>query len=141
MDVCNLFVSSKTKGAPFGGYGPSAYCLNNIPSKSQLQTTAAMVQSVLVSGKRKQALQYAQEGQLWGPALVFAAQLGEKFYVDTVKKMAQHQFAFGSPLRSLCLLIAGQPADVFSAKNAVNTLPVASPMQPAQEQQETTWSS
>ncbi|KAG6472854.1 hypothetical protein ZIOFF_070332 [Zingiber officinale] len=134
MEVCNLFASSKTKGAPFGGYDSSAYCLNTIPSESQLQTTAAMVQSLLVSGKRKEALQSAQEGQLWGPALVLAAQLGEKFYVDTVKKMAQHQFAFGSPLRSLCLLIAGQPADVFSAKNAVNTLPVPSPMQPTQVQ-------
>lgn len=37
-----------------------------------------------------------------------------QFYVETVKKMAQRQFVSGSPLRTLCLLIAGQPADVFS---------------------------
>lgn len=28
--------------------------------------------------------------------------------------MAHRQFISGSPLRTLCLLIAGQPADVFS---------------------------
>lgn len=38
-----------------------------------------------------------------------------QFYVDTIKLMAQRQFVSGSPLRTLCLLIAGQPADVFSA--------------------------
>ncbi|XP_042384723.1 protein transport protein SEC16A homolog isoform X1 [Zingiber officinale] len=129
--VCKLFASSKIS-SPFGGYGSYAHCLNNIPPESQLQATAARVQSLLVSGKRKEALQSAQVGQLWGLALVLAAQLGDKFYVDTVKKMAQHQFAFGSPLRSLCLLIAGQPADVFSADNAVNFLSMALPIQSAE---------
>lgn len=38
-----------------------------------------------------------------------------QFYVDTVKKMALGQLVPGSPLRTLCLLIAGQPADVFAA--------------------------
>ena len=42
------------------------------------QAIAAKVQSLLVSGRRKEALQCAQEGQLWGPALVLAAQLGDK---------------------------------------------------------------
>lgn len=37
-----------------------------------------------------------------------------QFYVDTVKQMALRQLVAGSPLRTLCLLIAGQPADVFS---------------------------
>lgn len=40
-----------------------------------------------------------------------------QFYVDTVKQMAVCQLVSGSPLRTLCLLIAGQPADVFSADN------------------------
>lgn len=37
-----------------------------------------------------------------------------QFYGDTVKQMAIQQLVAGSPLRTLCLLIAGQPADVFS---------------------------
>lgn len=40
--------------------------------------------------------------------------------MDTVKKMAYHHFVSGSPLRTLCLLIAGQPADVFNAENPVD---------------------
>lgn len=39
---------------------------------------ASEVQNLLVSGKKKEALQRAQEGQLWGPALVLASQLGEQ---------------------------------------------------------------
>jgi hypothetical protein len=38
-----------------------------------------------------------------------------QFYVDTVKQMALRQLVAGSPLRTLCLLIAGQPAEVFSS--------------------------
>lgn len=45
-----------------------------------------------------------------------------QFYVDTVKKMAHQQFVSGSPLRTLCLLIAGQPADVFSAGSSSSSL-------------------
>lgn len=42
-----------------------------------------------------------------------------QFYADTVKQMAHHQFLPGSPLRTLCLLIAGEPADVFSDGSSV----------------------
>lgn len=33
---------------------------------------------LLVSGRKKEALECAKEGQLWGPALVLASQLGDK---------------------------------------------------------------
>ncbi|KAL0329538.1 UNVERIFIED_CONTAM: protein transport protein SEC16B [Sesamum radiatum] len=100
-----------------------------------MQVTAAEVQNLLVSGRKKDALQCAQDGQLWGPALVLAAQLGDQFYVETVKQMALRQLVAGSPLRTLCLLIAGQPADVFSADStAISSMPGAfnMPQQPAQ---------
>ncbi|VAH99830.1 unnamed protein product [Triticum turgidum subsp. durum] len=96
------------------------HCMKNIPSENQIQATAQEVQNLLVSGKRKDALQYAQEGQLWGPALILALQLGDQFYADTVKKMAYCHFKSGSPLRTLCLLIAGQPADVFKPETPVD---------------------
>ena len=35
-----------------------------------------------MSGKRKDALKCAQEGQLWGPALILARQLGEKVRLE-----------------------------------------------------------
>nr|KYP67221.1 Protein transport protein Sec16B [Cajanus cajan] len=86
---------------------------------------ALEVQNLLVSGKKKEALQCAQEGQLWGPALVLASQLGDQFYVDTVKQMALRQLVAGSPLRTLCLLIAGQPAEVFSTDTSFSGHPGA----------------
>ncbi|CAM6093265.1 unnamed protein product [Calypogeia fissa] len=91
----------------------STVCLQPMPSEHQLQDTASETKRLLVAGKRKEALKYAQQGQLWGPALVLARQLGEKYYADTVAAMAQRQFLPGSPLRTLSLLLAGQPAEVF----------------------------
>ncbi|PKU63755.1 protein transport protein SEC16A homolog [Dendrobium catenatum] len=98
--------------------------MQSSPSAANIQATSIEMQNLLVSGKRKEALQCAQVGQLWGPALVLAAQLGEKFYVDTVKQMAHRLLICGSPLRTLCLLIAGQPADVFATESsAIGSFP------------------
>ncbi|XP_019156012.1 PREDICTED: protein transport protein SEC16B homolog [Ipomoea nil] len=112
--VARLFASTKSS-VLLNQYGAATQCVQRLPSEGQMQATAAEVQRHLVSGRKNEALQCAQDGQLWGPALVLAAQLGEQFYVDTVKQMALRQLVPGSPLRTLCLLIAGQPAAVFSA--------------------------
>ncbi|AQK61200.1 Protein transport protein SEC16B-like protein, partial [Zea mays] len=119
MAVTKLFSSFKST-VNMGDYGSIVSCMKNIPSESQMQAVAQEVQNLLVSGRRKEALQCAQGGQLWGPAIILALQLGDMFYVDTVKKMAHFHFVSGSPLRTLCLLIAGQPADVFNVDNNVN---------------------
>ncbi|CDY25964.1 BnaC09g20230D [Brassica napus] len=108
--VAKLFAFAKKNG----GYAPLSQCLQHLPPESQMQVTASEVQNLLASGRKMEALQCAQEGHLWGPALVIAAQLGEQFYADTVKQMALRQLVPGSPLRTLCLLVAGQPAEVFS---------------------------
>lgn len=42
------------------------------------------VQTLLVSGRKKDALHCAQQGQLWGPALVLAAQLGDQVCLDVM---------------------------------------------------------
>ncbi|KAL8256214.1 hypothetical protein R6Q59_031281 [Mikania micrantha] len=115
--VARLFASVKSS-AEYNNNG--AYCLQRVPSEGQTRETAAEVQTLLVSGRKKEALLVAQEGQLWGPALVLAAQLGDQLYVDTAKKMALSQLVPGSPLRTLCLLIAGQLADVFAADATID---------------------
>ncbi|XP_027084566.2 protein transport protein SEC16B homolog [Coffea arabica] len=133
--VANLFASAKKLGAQFSNYGAIAHCLQNLPSEGQMRATASEVQSLLVSGRKKEALHCAQEGQLWGPALILAAQLGDQFYAETVKQMALRQLVAGSPLRTLCLLIAGQPAAVFSTDDsAYSSMPgaVNIAQQPAQ---------
>ncbi|CAH8384260.1 unnamed protein product [Eruca vesicaria subsp. sativa] len=112
--VAKLFAFAKQNGVQNGGYAPLSQCLQQLPPESQMQVTASEVQNLLASGRKMEALQCAQEGHLWGPALVIAAQLGDQFYTDTVKQMALRQLVPGSPLRTLCLLVAGQPAEVFS---------------------------
>ncbi|KAG8659460.1 protein transport protein SEC16B homolog [Manihot esculenta] len=131
--VAKLFASAKRNGTEFSDYGALSRCLQSLPSEGQIQATASEVQNLLVSGRKKEALQCAQIGQLWGPALVLASQLGDQFYVDTVKQMALRQLVAGSPLRTLCLLIAGQPADVFSSDATTGSgLPGAISQQPIQ---------
>ncbi|KAG2672238.1 hypothetical protein I3843_13G029700 [Carya illinoinensis] len=127
--VAKLFAFSKRKGE----YGALAHCLQNLPSEAQIQASAREVQNLLVSGRKKDALQCAQEGQLWGLALVLSSQLGDQVYGETVKQMALSQFIVGTPLRTLCLLAAGQPADVFSSATTWSSLPssVDRPQQPA----------
>ncbi|EPS72645.1 hypothetical protein M569_02109 [Genlisea aurea] len=114
-EVARLFVCAKNNGSQFRQYGATSHCLQYVPSEGQMQSTAAEVQNLLVSGRKIEALQCAQEGQLWGPAIVLAAQLGDQFYVETIKQMALRLLVAGSPLRTLCLLISGRPADIFSA--------------------------
>ncbi|XP_009375750.2 protein transport protein SEC16B homolog [Pyrus x bretschneideri] len=128
--VAKLFASAKGSNE----YG--ALMLQNLPSEAQSQATALEVQNLLVSGRKKEALQCSQNGQLWGPALVIASQLGEQFYSDTVKLMALNQLAAGSPLRTLCLLIARQPADVFS--NATTDSSLHNSMNVSQDSQQRT---
>ncbi|PON93029.1 COPII coat assembly protein, Sec [Trema orientale] len=133
--VAKLFASAKRSGEQFNEYGAISHCLQKLPSEAEIRATASEVQNLLVSGRKKEALQCAQAGQLWGPALVLASQLGDQFYVDTIKQMAIHQLVAGSPLRTLCLLIAGQPAEVFSVHTTTDSsLPgaVSVSQQPAQ---------
>ncbi|XP_068306701.1 protein transport protein SEC16B homolog [Pyrus communis] len=133
--VAKLFASAKSNNVQFSDYGTVSHCVQKMPSEGQMRATASEVQNFLVSGRKKEALQCAQGGQLWGPALVIASQLGEQFYVDTVKQMALRQLVAGSPLRTLCLLIAGQPAEVFSADTTAEinlSGAVSTSQQPAQ---------
>ncbi|KAA0041083.1 protein transport protein SEC16A-like protein [Cucumis melo var. makuwa] len=117
--VAGLFASAKKNSVQFNNYHALSHCLQILPSEGQMRATASEVQSHLVSGRKKEALQCAQEGQLWGPAL---------FYIDTVKQMALKQLVPGSPLRTLCLLIAGQPAEVFSTDTTSNINPLGGSM-------------
>ncbi|XP_068658655.1 protein transport protein SEC16A homolog isoform X2 [Aristolochia californica] len=111
-DVTKLFASARRSAV--------TNCLQNLPSESQMRAAAIEVQNLLVSGRRKEALHCAVDGQLWNLALVLALQLGEQAYIDTLRQMSHRQLVPGSPLRTLFLLIAGQPGDVFSAITSVN---------------------
>ncbi|XP_024536092.1 uncharacterized protein LOC112348194 [Selaginella moellendorffii] len=53
-------------------------CLQTTPTEKQMQATAFEVKRLLIAGKQKEALRAAQDGQLWGCALLMARQLGEK---------------------------------------------------------------
>eukprot|EP00250_Pteridium_aquilinum_P020169 c24732_g1_i2 orf=274-5169(+) len=105
----------------------SAAGLQLVPTENQLQAIGLEMKRRLVDGKRKEALQLAQQGQLWGPALVLAWHLGEKVYAETVLQMTQQQFVPGSPLRTLFLLFGGQTAELFTTKSLVSAVGATGP--------------
>ncbi|KAK1261952.1 hypothetical protein QJS04_geneDACA021640 [Acorus gramineus] len=123
LAITKLLESTRKDDAHLREFGAFTHCMHNLPPEGQIQKTAVEVQTLLVSGKRREALRCAQDGQLWGPALALASQLGREFYVDTVKQMALKQLVSGSPLQTLCLLIAEQPVNSTSGvlSDAMNT--------------------
>jgi hypothetical protein len=112
--LAKLLAGAVVEQNPYAGSTLKNFALRGVPSGQLLQATALEVKKLLVCGKRKDALKCAQEGELWSIALVIARQLGEKYFCDTVTEMARRQFVSGSPLRTLSLLFAGQPAEVFA---------------------------
>ncbi|KAH9607127.1 hypothetical protein KSS87_005055 [Heliosperma pusillum] len=112
--VASLFASAKRNSEQFSQNSAIAKCLMTLPSEAQIQATASEVQNLLISGRKREALQCAQEGQFWEFALILSRELGDQFYTDTVKRMAFSQLVAGSPLRTLCLLIAKKPEEVFT---------------------------
>ncbi|KAF9602427.1 hypothetical protein IFM89_027556 [Coptis chinensis] len=112
--VARLFASARKNVTQLSGYGAIPRCLQNVPSEAQLLATAAEVQNLIVSGKRLEALQCAQEGQFWGFAFQLAADLGTQFFIDTARQMAHRMLVAGSPLKTLSLVMAGYQEDVFS---------------------------
>ena len=67
-----------------------------------------------------------------GSLLTLLVLISMQFYGDTVKQMALRQLVPGSPLRTLCLLVAGQPAEVFSTGSTGDLSFPGSPQQQAQ---------
>ncbi|KAF8369607.1 hypothetical protein HHK36_032370 [Tetracentron sinense] len=82
--VAKLFAYAKRNGVQLSEYGAPINCLQHLPSEEQIRATAVEVQNLLVSGRNKMAQQCAQEGQLWGPALVLAAQLGDQIRANAM---------------------------------------------------------
>ncbi|KAH7425052.1 hypothetical protein KP509_11G037700 [Ceratopteris richardii] len=103
--------------------------LQFMPSDPQLQSIAFEMRKKLIDGKKKEALELAQQGQLWGPALILASHINEKTYSETVLQMAQQQFFPGNPLRTLFLLLGGQKAELFSTLSMPSPMGVTIPVQ------------
>lgn len=123
-------------------FGALNHCLQNLPSEGQIrvcfgsllfihgtnilsfflkktvqclfQATASEVQNLLVSGRKKEALLCAQEGQLWGPALILASQLGEQVWLlfHVVISFLGHGFIFEKKTVKFVLKLA--PVSSFS---------------------------
>ncbi|XP_024391506.1 protein transport protein SEC16A homolog [Physcomitrium patens] len=134
--LAKLLAGAGGEQSPYAGMVERHPGLRGVPSEQQLQATASEVEKSLVCGKRKDALRCAQEGELWGIALVIARQLGEKLFCDTVTEMARRQFVAGSPLRTLSLLLAGQPAEVFAAPRAQTGSPMGGTAAASDESQD-----
>ncbi|MCO5612372.1 hypothetical protein L7F22_066639 [Adiantum nelumboides] len=114
LDLGRL-LSSSCGGFQNCNFSATSAGLQVTPPETQFQSIALEMRKRLIEGKRKEALHLAQQGQLWGPALVLASYLGEKAYAETVLQMSKQQFVPGCPLRTLFLLLGGQTGELFTA--------------------------
>ena len=71
----------------------------------------------------------ACEGQLWGPALLLARQLGDSAFADVAAAMAAAVGPPGCPLRTLALVLAGRPDAALPPPHALSagSFPTSAP--------------
>ncbi|KAH3768078.1 protein transport protein SEC16B [Pelomyxa schiedti] len=85
----------------------------------------AHFQSLLLEGKKTEAYKYAINEQLWEHALILSHQFPANMQMEAIKQYAQRALPPGDPIRTLYLLLAALPTEIFSAvPNGYDTSPI-----------------
>lgn len=79
------------------------------------------VESLLIEGRRGEALRVAVDAKLWPHALLLAGHLGGRHYQETVATMARSSCTLGSPLHTLEILLAGISHELTSSTEGMPT--------------------
>eukprot|EP01103_Thecamoeba_quadrilineata_P021265 TRINITY_DN969_c0_g1_i1.p1 TRINITY_DN969_c0_g1~~TRINITY_DN969_c0_g1_i1.p1 ORF type:complete len:1232 (-),score=290.61 TRINITY_DN969_c0_g1_i1:32-3727(-) len=82
-------------------------------SESEMQLASEKVQSLLLSGHKKEACTAAIEGHIWSQALVLSMSLDQTFYRNVLAQYALNGFEEGSPMRTLFLMLSGHTKEIF----------------------------
>lgn len=71
------------------------------------------LQHLIVAGKKQEALKHAMATRLWPHALILAQQISPKAMLETAVAFAQGSLPDGDPARTLYMLIAQHPQEIF----------------------------
>ncbi|KAK3255337.1 hypothetical protein CYMTET_35475, partial [Cymbomonas tetramitiformis] len=94
------------------GAQPLVSPLRPAPDSAAQETAAAEMERRLMRGDRTGALKAATAGGLWGPAMLLARHCGEQCFQEVAKEMAQQCCVHGTPMRSVLLVMGGNPGEV-----------------------------
>lgn len=75
------------------------------------KTKLAAIQSLVLRGKRVEAIELAMETENFALALLIASHCGPETYQNTVQQYTEKAFRNGSPLHTLGVLFSGQQLD------------------------------
>jgi hypothetical protein len=90
--------------------------LRPAPAPEQRQQQLVAVESLLLLGRRDEALAQAVERQDWPTALMLASLAGPERYQETVRLYSQSLFAASSPMHLLAMVYSNQAVrTLFSA--------------------------
>ena len=80
---------------------------------------------LLLSGRRRDALEVLARAGLWAQASLLASRMGAAFQRDVAARAARASTAEGSPMRTLALVLAGAASDLLQADDP-GAVPVSS---------------
>jgi len=82
-------------------------------SPDEMRQVMERLRQLVCAGKKQDALKHAIASKLWPHALVLAQQISQKALLDTTAAFAQSSLPEGDPTRTLYLLLAQQPSELF----------------------------
>ncbi|KAL6583016.1 hypothetical protein OROMI_005094 [Orobanche minor] len=135
--VANLFASAKSNVLQFNQYGGVAQCLQKLPSEGHLQGPLLLRYKIFWFLEERMLYNVHRTGSYGVPPLYLLHDLviNSALCLNCQANGYSTGWKPFHPCRTLCLLIAGQPADVFTADlTAVSNMSgtVNVPQQPAQ---------
>eukprot|EP01025_Chloroclados_australasicus_P031978 TRINITY_DN3237_c0_g1_i4.p1 TRINITY_DN3237_c0_g1~~TRINITY_DN3237_c0_g1_i4.p1 ORF type:complete len:1515 (-),score=159.08 TRINITY_DN3237_c0_g1_i4:389-4933(-) len=74
------------------------------------------VEQLLIRGQMQEAMECAAQGEMWGVALLLGRFCGEQAFKEIAWKMGQRVSSSGSPLNTICSLLAGQCQQLFQCE-------------------------
>lgn len=89
-------------------------------SAAELSGAVTAIQSLLVDGKREDALAAAAANDMWAHALLISSLFGPEKYNETIAAFVKSSLPEGSPMRMLFLLLAGRPQDAFGSGSSAS---------------------
>eukprot|EP01114_Cavostelium_apophysatum_P018222 TRINITY_DN5596_c0_g1_i1.p1 TRINITY_DN5596_c0_g1~~TRINITY_DN5596_c0_g1_i1.p1 ORF type:complete len:1432 (-),score=344.82 TRINITY_DN5596_c0_g1_i1:13-4308(-) len=81
--------------------------------------TILELQKLIIAGKVEEAYRFAIAYQLWTHALILASNLNPESFRNAIQMFSESGLVEGSPLRTLYLLFAGKPKELFHAGQGV----------------------
>lgn len=111
-ELATLLTGDASSAADGGWVAASASLSPLNPANAADETAITRVESLLIAGRRGEALRVAIEARLWPHALLLARHLGGQHYQDTVAAMAKSACRLGSPLHTLEMIMAGLPEEL-----------------------------